>query len=160
MGTVTHTGNGAAAAGRRFGYVVAVAINGVLLWVVHQLLDWQWPRFLTEDFEQLLPIVSLSFVASMIANALFVLVDPPWFKALAGVVTSAISLAVSIRTWQVFPFDFSTYAVDWSTLVRVLVALGIVGSAIATLVNLINVPRSLLGSGRRAPGGVTPSPHA
>jgi hypothetical protein len=160
MGTVTHRGNGAAAAGRRFGYVLAVAINGVLLWVAHQLLDWQWPRFLTEDFDQLLPILTVSFVASMVANALFVLADPPWFKAVAGVVTSAISLAVSIRTWQVFPFDFSTYAVDWSTLVRVLVALGIAGSAIATLVNLINVPRFLLRGRSRSSAAVTPSPHA
>ena len=45
----------APAPGRRSGYVVAVAINAALLWVTHQLLDWGWPRFLTEDFEELLP---------------------------------------------------------------------------------------------------------
>ena len=52
----------------------------------------------------------------MVVNALFVVADPPWFKALCNVVTSAISLTVAVRTWQVFPFDFSSYAVDWSTI--------------------------------------------
>ena len=92
--------------GRRAGYVIAVAINAVMLWIAHQLLDWGWPRFLTEDFEELLPVITWSLVASIVVNALFVVADPPWFKALCNVVTSAISLAVAVRTWQVFPFDF------------------------------------------------------
>ena len=134
--------------GRRAGYVIAVAINAVLLWVSHQLLDWGWPRFLTGDFEELLPVITLSLVASMVVNALFVVADPPWFKSLCNVVTSAISLAVAVRTWQVFPFDFSSYAVDWSTMARVVVIVAAVGSAIATVVNLVNVPRELARSGR------------
>ncbi len=140
----------APAPGRRFGYVVAVAINAALLWVTHQLLDWGWPRFLTEDFEELLPVITVSLVASMVANALFVLADPPWFKALCNAVTSAISFVVAVRTWQVFPFDFTSYAVDWSTLARVVVIVAVVGSAVATVVNLVNVPRELARRGRPA----------
>jgi membrane protease YdiL (CAAX protease family) len=128
------------APGRKAGYVIAVAINAVLLWVSHQLLEWGWPRFLTDDYEQLLGIITASFVATMIANALFVLADPPWFKALANTVTSFISFVVAWRTWQVFPFDFDGYARDWSTLVRVILVVGMVGTAIATVVNLLLVP--------------------
>ena len=126
--------------GRKVGYVIAVAINAVLLWVSHQLLDWEWPRFLTQEYERLLGIITVSFVATMVANALFVLVDPPWFKAVANTVTSAISFVVAVRTWQVFPFDFSTYARDWSTLVRAVLLVAMVGTAIATVANLILVP--------------------
>ncbi len=90
------------------GYVIAIAMNAVGLWVTRRLLEWGWPRFLTDDFEQLLPILTVSFVAGMVVNALFVVADPPRFKALCNVVTSVISLVVAVRTWQVFPFDFSS----------------------------------------------------
>jgi hypothetical protein len=136
--------------GRKVGYVIAVGINAVLLWVSHQLLDWQWPRFLTEEYEQLLGVITVSFVATMVANALFVLADPPWFKALANTLTSAISFVVAWRTWQVFPFDFSTYAHDWSTLIRVILVVAMVGSAVATVLNLVLVPVRL---GQRVTGG-------
>ena len=123
--------------GRRFGYLVAAAINGVLLWVFHQLLDWGWPKFLTDDFEQVLPILSVSLVATIVANLLFVAYDPRWFRALAESVTSALSLASAVRMWQVFPFDFSTMARDWSTLARVLIAVGIAGLVIAVVANVV-----------------------
>ena len=123
--------------GRRFGYLLAAAINGVLLWVSHHLLEWGWPSFLTEDFEQVLPILSASFVATIVANVLFVAHDPRWFRALAESVTSALSLVAAVRMWQVFPFDFSTMARDWSTLARVLIAVGIAGLAVAVVANVV-----------------------
>ena len=44
--------------GRQFGYFVAVACNIALLWVSHQLLDWGWPRFLTDEFTSVLPWIT------------------------------------------------------------------------------------------------------
>ena len=129
------------APGRRGGYVIAIAMNAVGLWVTRRLLDWGWPRFLTEDFEQLLPILTVSFVAGMVVNALFVVADPPRFKALCNVVTSVISLVVAVRTWQVFPFDFSSYAFDWTWVARVLIVIAVVGSGIAVVANLIGLVR-------------------
>ena len=141
-------------AGRRFGYLVAAAVNGVLLWVAHHLLEWEWPRFLTEDFEQVLPILTWSMAATIAANLVFVVFDPRWFTALAGAVTAALSVAVGVRTWQVFPFDFSTYAVDWTTVARVVIAVGIVGSAVAALANLARFVGALAdGPGGRGPEG-------
>ncbi len=73
----------------------------------------------------------------MVVNALFVLADPPRFKALGNVVTSAISLVVAVRTWQVFPFDFSSYAFDWTWVARLVIVLAAVGSGIAVFANLV-----------------------
>lgn len=129
------------ATGRRGGYVIAIALNAVGLWVVRRLLEWGWPRFLTDDFEQLLPILTLSFVAGMVVNGLFVLADPPRFKALGNLVTSVISVVVAVRTWQVFPFDFSTYTYDWSWVARAVILVAGVGSAIAVIANLFGVLR-------------------
>ena len=129
------------APGRRGGYVIAIAMNAVGLWVTRRLLEWGWPRFLTDDFERLLPILTVSFVAGMVVNALFVVADPPRFKALCNMVTSVISLVVAVRTWQVFPFDFSSYAFDWTWVARVLIVIAAVGSGIAVVANLIGLVR-------------------
>jgi hypothetical protein len=39
-------------------------------------------------------------------------------KSLGDLVTTGVSLAVLVRIWQVFPFDFAGWSVDWSWLVR------------------------------------------
>ncbi len=140
--------------GRRLGYLVAAAVNGVLLWVFHHLLEWGWPKFLTEDFEQVLPVLSASLVATIVANLCFLAYDRRWFKALAEAVTAALSLAAGVRTWQVFPFDFSTTARDWSTLARVVIAVGIVVMAIAVVANVVTFLAAVTGrDGARAQAG-------
>jgi hypothetical protein len=122
---------------RRVGYVAAIAINAVFLYLVHQLRASDWPAFLTEDFDTLVPLISLSLIATMAANALFWWRDPGWLKATGDAVTAAVGFVVAIRVYQVFPFDFSAYAVDWSGLVRLLVILSIVGTAIGCVANLV-----------------------
>jgi hypothetical protein len=46
-----------------------------------------------------------------------------------------------LRTWQVFPFDFSAYAFDWTWVARVLIVIAAVGSGIAVVANLIGLVR-------------------
>jgi hypothetical protein len=123
-------------AARRFGYLVAIAVNGVLLWIVNQLLDWQWPGFLTEDFAQVVGLVSASFVVGMVVNAGFLVVDRGRPRALGDLANAAIGFAVSVRTWDVFPFDFAGYGTDWTWLFRLLLAVGILGTLVAIVVNI------------------------
>lgn len=127
--------------GTRFGFLVAAAVNAVVLWVAHQLLEWEWPRFLTDGFDETLPLLSLSLGLSIVANLSFVLYSGRRYRAAWDAVTGAVSVAFGVRLLDVFPFDFSTYARDWSWLVRTVVVIGIVGTAIATVVNLAKVVR-------------------
>jgi hypothetical protein len=122
---------------KRFGYLVAVAVNVALLHVVHQLLEWGWPDFVTDEFNDVLPIISVTLVASIVANAAYFWFDADWFTALGAAVTSAIGFAAAVRLLQVFPFDFSTYDTDWSWLVRLLLVIAIAGSAISFAVNVV-----------------------
>lgn len=124
---------------RRFGYTLAIAINAVLLWLVNQFLAWEWPGFLTESFEQVLPLLSASLVANMVVNAGFLARDRGWFRALGDLVNAAFALAVSIRMWHVFPFDFTGYDRDWTGLFRLALGIGIAGAAIALLANLVKL---------------------
>lgn len=126
---------------RRVGHGLSIAINAVMLWAVHRLLDWGWPGFLTEDFGRVLPILSLSLVAGMLASGCFLVRDRGRVRALVDIVTGAIGIQVVLTLWRVFPFDFAGYGQDWSTIVRVLLVLGAVGTGIGIVVSIVRLVR-------------------
>ncbi len=132
-------GTAPSAPARKFGYLVAVAVNAVLLWVVHNLLDWEWTRFITEEWDQVLPILTTSLIAAIVVNTLYIVFDPKWFKSLTQIVLSGISLAVTVRMLRVFPFDFTEYDFPWETFVRVGLIVGIVGISIAIVVETVKL---------------------
>lgn len=120
-------------ASRRFGYTVAVLVNVAILVVVNRWPGWEAVPFLTDDTEQVLGIVNASVVAGVVANLAFLVADPPWFKAVGDIVTTAVGLVAAVRLWQVFPFDFGAGSA-WDTVARVLLVIAIVGSVIGILV--------------------------
>ena len=123
----------------RFGFLVAAAINGMMLWVAHQLLDWGWPDFLTDDFELVLGLVTASFIAGIVVNLALAVHHRGRIRALADLVTAAFALAVGLRMWEVFPFDFTGYATDWSGFARVALIVGIVATGIALVAHLVKL---------------------
>ena len=118
---------------RRVGYVVAIGVNAAMLYVANHLLAWEWPPFLTSDFDLLLPIVNVSIVASIVVNVAYLLFDARWFKHLTQAVIAAIGVVVLVRTWQVFPFDFTPYDFDWELLTRAFLVIALVGTSIGLI---------------------------
>src|SRR5947209_7393455 len=101
------------AAARRTGYMVAAAVNTVLLFLVNVSPGWEAVPFLTGKMTLVLGLVNLSMAAGVIANILFALYDPRWFKALGDLLTTGFGLVALVRMLQVFPFDFGGSSVDW-----------------------------------------------
>ena len=128
-------------AARRFGYLVAIGVNAVLLYVVNHLVEWEWPSFLTADFDLVVGIMSFSIIVSIVANVLYFAFDPPWFKSLGQIVENVVGFVVGVRVWQVFPFDFSSWSTDWSWLIRVALIVGLAGLAISTVVEVAKLAR-------------------
>ena len=124
---------------KHVGYLVAAALNGALLWVVHQLRDWGWPGFLTADFERVLGLVTASLIAGIVVNLALAVHHRGRSRALADLVTAAFALAVGLRMWEVFPFDFTGYATDWSTPMRVALGVGIFATGVAVIANLVKL---------------------
>ena len=124
---------------RRIGYSVAIAANGVMLVIVNNILAWGWLSWLTDDFELLLPIINLSLVASIVANLFYLAYDADWFKTLGDTALLVISMGVAIRTWQVFPFDFTGWSFDWAPVIRAILALALFGMTIALIVNIVKL---------------------
>jgi hypothetical protein len=137
----------APSAGRRIGYVVAIAVNVAGLIVVNNVLDWGWFPWLTEDFGDILPILNVSLAASIAANAAYLAFDPRWFKAIAELALLSISLAVTIRMLQVFPFDFSSYDFSWEVVARSLLGLAIFGIVAGILAQIVQLVGAAGGAG-------------
>ena len=113
---------------RRFGYVVAATANALVLYLVNDRPGWDAVPFLTDDTTLVLGAVNASIAAGLVANLLYLLADPPRLRALGDAVTTAVGLYAMVRVWQVFPFDVTD---GWTTLLRVLLVVGIAGSGIA-----------------------------
>ena len=140
--TLTAPRNRPAVTTRRFGYVVAVLINAVLLYATNVWPGWEAVPFLTADTVLVMGLVNASIIVNLAANAGYLITDPPWFKALGTVLTSAVGFVAAARIWKIFPFDFDGSAVDWSFLVRIVLGLAMVGSAIAAIVSVVAIAKS------------------
>ena len=138
---------------RRFGYVVAVVVNLAILVAVNRWPGWDAVPFLTLDTESVVGLVNASLVISVIVNVVFLAYDPRWFKALGDALTAAVGFVVTWAILVVFPFDFSAYGFDWAALTRFVLVIGIVGSLVAVVVNLVSCARQLARGGRSAGNG-------
>lgn len=133
--------------GARAGYVAAVVVNLVLLVAVHSW--WDRVPFLTDAFVDVLPWITVSLLASILVNTAYLAYDAAWFAALGQVVTLTVSIAATLRIYRVFPFDFSAYAFDWSTVTRAVLILAAVGAGIGLIVQLVTLVTALVGSDQR-----------
>lgn len=135
---------GQSSASRRGGYAVAIVVNVVLLWIVEIWPGWRALPILTPEAAAVVPWIDAAFLAAIVVNLLNLLFDRRWLKAVGDLVTAVIGLLSALVVWDVFPFDFSTVGGGWEVVVRILLILAIVGSAIGIVVALVVIARVLL----------------
>jgi hypothetical protein len=142
-------------AARRVSYVIAAALTAAFWFLVNVSPGWRAVPFLTEDAARIVTLVNVSLVVSLAVNLVYLVYDPPWVRALGDVVTTGFGLAVLIRIWQVFPFNF-TGSFDWSLTFRVLLFLAIVGSMVGIVINLVTFFRAVAQPTGTGAGGEQP----
>ncbi|MEV4703002.1 hypothetical protein [Actinoplanes sp. NPDC049316] len=144
-----------ARAARRFGYTVAAAVTVALLYLINVRPGWDAVSFLTPDTTLVLGLVNASLIVGLVVDAVQIVHDPPWVVALGSLATTSVGIAVLVRVWQVFPFDFGDTTVNWATVVRVLLVLGIAGSIVALVVQVVALFRAMT----HLPPAGGPAPH-
>ncbi|HET6530710.1 MAG TPA: hypothetical protein VFH03_08875 [Actinoplanes sp.] len=127
-------------AARRVGYAIAVVLNAVLWYLVNVRPGWATVPFLTPETEQVLPLVNASLIVGLVVNLVYLGYDPRWWKSVGDLCTSAVSLAVLVRVLQVFPFSFTGWS-GWPVLTRVVLVVGLVGTAIGMVGTLVSLAR-------------------
>lgn len=140
-------------AARRVGYVVAAGVNIALWYLVNVRPGWQVVPFLTDDVTRVLGLFNLSLLAGAVANLAYVVFDALWFRAGVEVGLSLIGVLLAWQIFDVFPVDFTGLSYDLTTLARVLVIVGLVGSGIGLLATVVRFGREIY---RAAGGAATP----
>lgn len=74
--------------------------------------------------------VNVSLTVSIVANALLLAYDRPWFHRLVEVITTAVALLAAYWIYLVFPFDLGP---QWTPLAYLVMAAVLFGLAIATI---------------------------
>lgn len=129
----------------RFTYLISAVINAGIWYFVNVDPTWQTVRFLTPDMLQVLDLANAALLVGVAVNVLFILYDGRWFKAAGDILVAALVLVLAVRVWQVFPFDFSTYAYDWTTVARIVVAIVALGSGIGVIAGVVRFTAALFG---------------
>jgi hypothetical protein len=130
---------------RQAGYAVAIAVNGIILFVVNNVLAWDVAPWLTDDFNDVLPILNTSLLASIVVNAVYLVFDPPLWRSVCELALLALSIAVGITTYRVFPFDFTAYSFDWELLARWVIGLAIFGMCVGFVASAVKLIVDLTG---------------
>lgn len=123
---------------RMFGYMVAIAVNAILWYVVHNLQRWDLPFVLAERFPRVLTALDLSLGAAMVANVIFLAYDPRWFRRIGQAALNLLSLNAMYAMYRVFPFDFGSAGANQT--IRSLMVLGMIAAAVGTIVELARLP--------------------
>jgi hypothetical protein len=124
----------------RAGYLAGALGNALLLGALHIWPGWQVLPFLTAETPEVLGAVDAMLVAGIAIDLLHVVRHRPWQTPVGTFVTSAFGLVATVRVLQVFPFAFGP-GFDWSPVVRVLLVLGAVGSAIGCVLAVVQMVR-------------------
>lgn len=119
-----------------------------MLVIVNNVLEWGWFSWLTDDFELVLPLINLSLMATMLVNLAYIAYDTAWFKSLCELGLLGISITVAVRTFTVFPFDFSAYTWDWEATTKLTIVCAIIGMSIALVVNVVKLVTELVHIGQ------------
>ena len=135
--------------GRRFGYGVAVVVNVVMLFVTNNILEWGWLPFLTDDFAEVVPWISFSLLASIVANVVYMFDDDTVIKAGGQIAVNLISVVVTYQILRVFPFDFSNYDFNWGIVTRVVLILAMVGAGIGAIAEAVKLTKAAQETERR-----------
>jgi hypothetical protein len=134
-------------ASRRGGYLVSIAINGVLLYLLDAHPGWESMSFLTPATAQVIGLVNLTLWAGIVANGVYFMADPPPLRAAGDLVTLTIALVTMFRVLDVFPFAFHGSVAFVAVVARVVLIVGIVGASIGLLYSVVTLIRSLVGAG-------------
>ncbi len=120
--------------GRQAGYVAAIIVNLIMLYVFHNLLRWGVP-FLTEDWEEILPYMDASISGAIAVNILWIFYDARWFRRLLQIGLNVLGFRVAWAMFTIFPFEFDVYPVEQVLRIAFLVAM--VGIVIGTIVEIV-----------------------
>jgi hypothetical protein len=118
-------------------YIFTAVFDIAFLVIVNKIPDWNI-AFITDSFPDILWAVNTSLSVSLAGNLILIVFHPRFLHHLFNAVFSVFGILATSVILSVFPFDFSHVVGQWlNTVVRIALIVGIVGSAISVVVNMV-----------------------
>lgn len=121
---------------RKSGYIAAIIINIILIYVFNNLMNWGVP-FLTERFSAVLWAINISLSATILANVIYLLADINWLRHTGEIILTALAIFVLFMILVIFPFTFAEES--WAFWVRVGLIIAMVGTGIGLIVEIFKL---------------------
>ncbi|MDQ4488914.1 hypothetical protein RBS60_01735 [Sinomonas sp. ASV486] len=134
----------------REGAVPGIIVNAALLYLANVWPGWSIVPFLTPSTSQVMGAVNAAWIAGLVANAVYLVAGMPLLRALGEIVVLIFGIVAAFRIWDVFPFDFSGSSFDWALVARILLVIGIAGSFIGIIAQIVALGRAAAGLGKRS----------
>ncbi len=127
----------------RSNYIVSIVFNGIFLYVVNKVPDWNIV-FITGRFSEVLWALNLSIVFQLVGNGVLYVYHPLAMHHLVQTLLSGVSALAAYTIWKVYPFALVRLvpSISWlDTFFRWVLLVGVVGTAIGGVVNLVKFLR-------------------
>jgi hypothetical protein len=114
-------------------FVGAIIFNIIFLYIVNNVLSWNL-GFIAPSFQDVLWIFNISICATIVANIIWLVYHPGWFRSIIQIILNILGLLVCYYLLVIFPFIFSQEA--YTIALKLLIILGIMGLIISSLVEI------------------------
>jgi hypothetical protein len=118
------------------GFVAAIIVNIIVLYVVNNILSWNL-GFIAPSFQDVLWIFNLSIAATIIANIIFLVYHPGWFRSILQIILNILGFLVCYYLYTIFPFTFSQAA--YTLVLQIILILGMIAVVIATVYEVVRL---------------------
>lgn len=126
-------------------YIFAVIFNIAFLVVVNKVPDWNIV-FITDSFPDILWALNTYLAVSIAGNLVLIFFHPRFLHHLLNAVFAIFGILATSVMLSIFPFDFSNLVGEWlNILIRIALIVGIVGSAIGVVVNIVKAVGAVFG---------------
>ncbi|BDZ68657.1 hypothetical protein [Methanobacterium ferruginis] len=117
-------------------FIGAIIGNIIILYIVNSLLSWNL-SFIAPSFQDVLWIFNLSLSATIIANIIFLLYHPGWFRSIIQIILNILGFWVCYFLYTIFPFTFSQIIFAYFLKFALIVAMIVI--VIASLVEVVKL---------------------
>lgn len=113
--------------------LAAIIASAVFLVIANNLLDWHL-SFITADWEDILPLLTIITVISMGMHAVLLFFRAPQLRYFGKTVLDIMSIVLLIQIFAIYPFNFNVLGPDYlDTIVRIALLVGMGGTLIGMI---------------------------
>jgi len=124
--------------------IFGIVSSLVFLYIVN--IYYKELNFITEDFTRIIPLYNLSLITAIIFYILRIFFRNKTFKTVTELFSNLIFFLLAYNLWTIYPFDTSTIGNPntWDIIFKLLIVLPTFAVAIASIVQLIQLPINLV----------------